>query len=79
MMKYLIFEDFAGQAVPFIFPDKVAHSEMREQLPYGQVLSGGFLNFDSDGFRCHGGDGELGIKSRPEEDLSIILNALRTS
>ena len=40
-MKYLIVEDFSGQAVPFIFPRRVDHGDMREQLPYGQILSGG--------------------------------------
>ncbi len=75
-MKYLILQDFSGQPVPFIFPDKVDHAEMREQLPYGQLLSAGYLNYDSDGLKCSGGNAELNIKSRPEEDLSIILEAL---
>ena len=42
-MNYLIVEDFSGQAVPFIFPRRVDHGDMREQLPYGQVLSCGVL------------------------------------
>ena len=42
-MKYLIVEDFSGQAVPFIFPRRVDHGDMREQLPYGQILSGSYF------------------------------------
>ena len=59
-MKYLIVEDFSGQAVPFIFPRRVDHVDMREQLPYGQVLSAGFLELGPQGFICSGGHAELG-------------------
>ena len=38
-MKYLIMEDFAGQPVSFVFPRRVDHGDMREQLPYGRVLA----------------------------------------
>lgn len=31
-MKYLIMEDFSGQPVPFIFPRRVDHADMRDQL-----------------------------------------------
>ena len=37
-MKYLFMEDFAGQPVSFVFPRRVDHGDMREQLPYGRVL-----------------------------------------
>ena len=70
-MKYLIVEDFSGQAVPFIFPRRVDHGDMREQLPYGQILSGGVLELGPEG------NSELGIKARPEEDAAIIAEALR--
>lgn len=76
-MKYLIVEDFSGQAVPFIFPRRVDHSDMREQLPYGQVLSAGFVEMDQGRFSCSGGNNELGVKARPEEDAAIIAEALR--
>ncbi len=89
-MKYLIMEDFSGQAVPFIFPRRVDHGDMREQLPYGQVLSGGVLELGPEGFRCSGGNSELGIpagyrqanvklgiRARPEEDAAILAEALR--
>ena len=76
-MKYLIVEDFTGQAVPFIFPRRVDHLHMREQLPYGQVLSAGFLELGPQGFICSGGHAELGLKARPQEDAAIIAEALR--
>ncbi len=76
-MKYLIVEDFSGQAVPFVFPRRVDHGDMREQLPYGQVLSAGFLELGPKGFVCTGGHAELGLKARPEEDAAIIAEALR--
>ncbi len=50
---------------------------MREQLPYGQVLSGGVLELGPEGFRCSGGNSELGIRARPEEDAAILAEALR--
>ena len=70
-MKYLIFEDFGGQPIPFLFPDKVAHADMREQLPYARVLSAGYIALEQGGFACAGGDKELGVSSRPE-DASFI-------
>ena len=62
-MKYIIFEDFAGQAIPFIFPDKVAHADMREQMPYSKILSAGYVELANGTFRCHGGDAEIQMKA----------------
>lgn len=76
-MKYLIMQDFSGQAVPFIFPRRVDHCDMREQLPYAQVLSAGLVEHDASGFVCHGGNAELNVQARPEEDAAIIAEALR--
>ena len=76
-MKYLIMEDFAGQPVSFVFPRRVDHGDMREQLPYGQVLSCGVLELGPTGFVCSGGNNELGVKARPDEDAAIIAEALR--
>ncbi len=46
-MKYIIFEDFSGHPVPFIFPHRVDHADMREQLPlHARALRG---------LRGHGG------------------------
>ena len=76
-MKYLIVEDFSGQAVPFIFPRRVDHSDMREQLPYSRVISAGFVELGPKGFVCSGGNPELNLKARPTEDAAIIAEALR--
>jgi hypothetical protein len=66
-MKYIICEDFSGQPIPFLFPDKVAHADMREQLPYTKVVSAGYIILAEGQFVCSGGDAELGISSQPED------------
>ena len=76
-MKYLIMQDFSGQEVPFIFPRRVDHGDMREQLPYAQVVSAGFVEYEDGGFVCHGGNAELQVQARPQEDAAIIAEALR--
>jgi hypothetical protein len=74
-MKYIIFEDQAGRAVPIIFPDKIGHAEMREQMPYGTVLSCGYVELDADRrFLCHGDCQELGARSA-EQDAEKIAAA----
>lgn len=74
-MKYLVLEDFAGQPIPFLFPDRVDHADMRDQLPYGRVLGAGYVTCENGQFRCHGGSQELGVVARPE-DTSVIQHAL---
>lgn len=76
-MKYLIVEDFSGQAVPFIFPRRVDHGDMREQLPYSRMISAGVVELGPSGFVCTGGNPELQLKARPAEDAAIIAEALR--
>ena len=71
-MKYLICQDFSGQPAPFIFPDKVAHSDMRDQLPYGQIISAGYVAMENDAFVCSGGDAELGVYARPEDAATLL-------
>ncbi len=75
-MKYLIMEDFSGQPVPFIFPRRVDHADMREQLPYGRVLSAGFIELKEGTLFCHGGHAELGVEAG-SDDKNIIEEALR--
>ena len=53
-MKYIMFEDFSGTAVPVIFPNRISHTEMREQMPYTKVLSAGYVSLGPNGFNCHG-------------------------
>ena len=66
-MKYIICEDFSGQPIPFLFPDKVSHTEMREQLPYTVVVSAGYIILADGQFVCSGGDAELGAVAQPED------------
>ncbi len=85
-MKYICFEDQAGHAVPIVFPDRIGHAEMREQMPYGVVLGAGYVELDDcrEGpastpraplperrLRCHGDAPELGVKARPEDAAAI--------
>lgn len=75
-MKYLIMEDFAGQPISFIFPRRVDHADMREQLPYGRVLGAGYVSLVDGAFQCFGGCAELNITARPE-DAAILMEAFR--
>lgn len=70
-MKYMICEDFSGQPIPFLFPDRIAHEELREQLPYATVLSAGYVNYSAGAFICHGEAKYLGCKAG-ENDAKII-------
>lgn len=70
-MKYIICEDFSGQPVPFIFPDRVAHLDMREQLPYAKVIAAGYITLVEGRFICSGGDADLGAVSRPQDAKEI--------
>ncbi len=70
-MKYIICEDFSGQPIPFLFPDKVAHLDMREQLPYIRVLAAGYVTLSDGCFICSGGDAALGV-SAGAQDAALI-------
>ena len=71
-MKYIIFEDFAGHPAPILFPSRVSHAEIREQVPYSRVLSAGFVEFDHGALTVHGQSTSLAARSKPE-DLAVIL------
>ena len=75
-MKYLIMEDFSGQPVVFIFPRRVDHLDMREQLPYKKALSAGYVALQDGALRCFGGHAELELHSRPQDE-DIIRDSLR--
>lgn len=70
-MKYIMFEDFSGTAVPVIFPNRINHAEMREQMPYTKVLSAGYVTYGESGFRCHGSSKTLNAEVLPD-DARII-------
>ncbi len=76
MLNYLIVEDFAGDPVPFIFPQRVAHEDMRDQLPYGRIISAGNIILGPDGPVCSGGCPALGISAMPDEDAALIRRNL---
>ena len=63
-MKYIMFEDFAGEPVPVIFPNRIGFEEMREQIPYASVLSAGFVQVRGGAFVCHGEAKELQARAR---------------
>ncbi|MFV0349322.1 MAG: hypothetical protein ACK5JO_12100 [Halodesulfovibrio sp.] len=66
-MKYIMFEDFSGQPVPFIFPQRVDHADMREQMPYTKVISAGYVIMERGEFTCFGAAPELQVTSQPED------------
>ncbi len=75
-VKYLIMEDFSGRPVAFIFPRRVDHADMREQLPYKSAFAAGYVELREGGIHCFGGHAELGLHSRPE-DAAFICDCLR--
>lgn len=77
MLNYLIVEDFSGQETPFLFPAKASHEDMRNQLPYGKIVSAGVVFLGHNGFVCKGASPELGLTSRPVEDASILASCLQ--
>ena len=76
-MKYIIFEDFSGEPAAFLFPQRVDHADMREQMPYAKVLSAGWVAFEGQRFVCTGGSLELNVQARPEDE-SIITGQFAT-
>lgn len=70
-MKYIMFEDFSGTAVPIIFPSRINFDEMREQMPYTTALSAGYITLTDAGVRCHGQSKSLQLEAGPN-DAAII-------
>ena len=70
-MKYILFEDFSGQAIPLLFPDRIRHDEMREVVPYSTVLAAGYVTLTPRGLNCHGESKALGKAAR-DEDAQLI-------
>lgn len=74
-MKYIMFEDFAGQPVPVIFPNRIDHMDMREQMPYATVLGAGYVQLRDGMVSCHGGSKAMGKEAR-SADAEIIREKL---
>lgn len=70
-MKYILFEDFSGAPVPIIFPNRIDHAEMREQMPYTKALSAGYVSHGPSGWYCHGQSKALELKAGAD-DAAII-------
>lgn len=62
-MKYIMFEDFSGASIPVIFPNRIDHAEMREQMPYTKALSAGYVSHGPEGWSCHGQSKSLELKA----------------
>lgn len=74
-MHYIMFEDFAGKATPIIFPEKIRHEEMREQIPYARVLGAGRVHISEGVLRCVGESKALGAVAR-QQDAEMIAAQL---
>lgn len=70
-MKYILFEDFSGRPCPVMFPDRIRHEEMREQIPYSTILSAGYADMVGGKIVCHGASQALAASSA-EGDAAII-------
>jgi len=70
-MKYILFKDFSGEPVPVIFPARVNFEEMREQIPYSEAISAGFVQLRGGVMACHGEAKDLGLTARPEDGAII--------
>jgi len=70
-MKYIIFENFAGQETPILFPAHILHEEMRDQIPYARVVSAGQVKVQGGGFVCQGKVKALQTQARPQDSKVI--------
>ena len=70
-MKYIIFEDFGGQETPVVFPGRILHEEMRDQIPYARVLSAGEVTLRNGQFVCCGRVKSLHTQARPEDASAL--------
>ncbi|GAU09278.1 hypothetical protein [Desulfoplanes formicivorans] len=75
-MKYIMFEDFSGNPLPIIFPNRIAHDELRKQIPYSTILSAGYIKRTETGFACFGKAKDLGKEASPEDE-GLIMDLFR--
>lgn len=70
-MKYVIFESKGGLYNPVVFPDHIAHSQIK--IEDCSVFSAGFLELSTFGVkRCYGESISLNVKSKGNDDEEII-------
>ncbi|MDZ7762664.1 MAG: hypothetical protein U5L00_20745 [Desulfovermiculus sp.] len=70
-MKYIIFEDFGGQETPILFPERILHDELRDQIPYARVVSAGMVALHGGEFVCKGRVKALDAQARSEDGRII--------
>ncbi len=75
-MKYIMFEDFSGNPLPIIFPNRIAHDELRRQIPYSTILSAGSIKPVANGFECFGRAKNLNKEASPD-DGELIMELFR--
>ena len=74
-MKYIMFKDFSGKPLPIIFPERIDFLELREQMPYADILSAGRIALRDGRLAVSSGSAELKAHSR-DEDAAIIAEKL---
>jgi hypothetical protein len=74
-MKYLIVQMPDGET-PVIFPDYMYHDQFEEMLGGPDVIAAGLIEIIEGKVRCSGSSLSLGIDSRGEDDLFVILQRL---
>ena len=75
-MKYVIFLR-GGMEEVMLFPPWWDHADTLNKFFHGEVISAGKITRNGSGqLYCHGFSNSLKIKSRPVEDLDLILRML---
>lgn len=72
-----MFKDFSGQPLPIIFPERIDFLEMREQMPYADVLSAGHITYKGGTFVVSGGSKALGLQVKGEDATLIAEKIMR--
>ena len=76
-MKYVILASPTGRELPILFDESITHRDVVPAKVHGyRVVSAGFLVRGKTGWTTHGESQSVGVGSRPEEDLGVILNML---
>jgi len=76
-MKYIITEKG-----PVIFPNSIEHRKIAVGMPDLPIISAGLVlikDFEPNKLTCYGESLSMSIKSRPEEDVSILKNFFKTT
>jgi hypothetical protein len=69
-----IFEDFGGQETPVVFPERILHEKMQDQIPYTRVLSAGEVTLQDGEFVCSGRVKSLHTQARPQNGSALAAH-----